>query len=184
MRPLPLATRLFLLASISCSVILEFCVRHYDLWHLLWGRMDSLMHFLWGWNIFLIFVLLLRWTPRDALLGVFAWQMLWESIEIVGDIVLPQPAYMLDIFYMDGLKDTVVDMLGALAAWGALTRFPAVKTKRSRLHGWMHAFLLFTLPGIAIGGVVTLVRGESPNMFVVIWLVCAAVAAWFRRSSS
>jgi hypothetical protein len=163
--------------TLAFSIALEFCVRYFGLWHTLWGHMDSAMHFWWGWNIFLGLVLFLRWTPYDALLGVFVWQMLWEAVEIVGDRFVPQIASMLDPFYFDGIKDTVFDIAGGACAWGTLALLGSglVALHASPLRRWMATFLGAMVPGIALGALLTVRSGESASLFALAWVLCAAV---------
>ena len=60
-----------------------------------------------------------------AVIVVFAWQMIWEISEIVGDRVLDQPAHMHDHLWPDGAIDTALDLLGAAVV--------LVLTRRSRI---------------------------------------------------
>lgn len=183
--------KVILCFTLAFSVILEWFVRQGAVLlygsngFLLWPWIDNIMHFAWGVNIFLIFFVLFKWEPLDALLAVFVWQMLWESIEIIGDRVIPQPDWMLDHFFFDGIKDTVMNLAGAFAAWWLLAWKKRDKHPR-RFRGWMRRYLTTTLL-LVVGGTAywgfSVSKGgfTSPDIFTVWWLaISAALIALFE----
>lgn len=170
--------RILLACTLTFSVVLEFCVRYLDWWSYLWGHMDSFMHFWWGFNIFLALVVLLRWRPADALIGVFVFQMGWEAIEIAGDQLIPQVLAMLDPFYYDGVKDTIVDLMGGLVAWQVLILMKAkFAVKPSSLRQWMDAYVKVVIPGLIIGAIAHLWLGDRASLIAMTWIVVAAMPA-------
>ncbi|HLP79664.1 MAG TPA: hypothetical protein VK158_03455 [Acidobacteriota bacterium] len=178
------------------SIVLEITVR----WILLaitgtdgfglWPPIDNIMHFMWGLNIFFFFVIVLKWKPLDAVYGVFVWQMGWELVEMIGDITMAQPVHMLDHFFLDGIKDTFVDIGGALLGW-LLIRKIRTPTAQSSFYPWMNIFAWCMLPIVFVGGAVyihnlqTNVAIPSPDLLSIIWIICAAavsaVIALFKK---
>lgn len=147
----------------------------------IWPNIDNVMHFFWGLNIFLFFVLMLRWTPIEGLLGVYIWQMGWELSEMVGDIIIAQPPHMLDHFFLDGIKDTAVDIAGAVLGW-ALLLPTKMKTKDSRPHPRiaraMLTHLIILLPVIPIGTAALLINNISYDSLAIAWIVLAIPATY------
>jgi hypothetical protein len=97
---------------LAFSIVLEVAVRTQG-WFGTHPWVDIPMHFFWGANVFWICLWLFRCRPKMALLGVLAWQMVWEVGEMIGDKLIAQPDYMIDGLWPDGAKDTVMDLLGA-----------------------------------------------------------------------
>jgi hypothetical protein len=174
--------------TLTLSVLLELYVRLLDKWSLFNGTMDSVMHFFWGLNVFFIFILFFKWTPLDALLGVFVWQMAWEAVEMIGDQIIVQTAAMLDHFFFDGIKDTIVDLAGGLLGWGILKTLPAAAYNVSKLRFWMTSYFVTMLPGIAIGSIISVASGASADVFATAWIIAAAaftgLFTWKRASTS
>lgn len=105
--------KIFFAVTLIFSISMEFAVRVYDLWNTI-PFCDKIMHFFWGLNIFMFLAIRLRWSAKDALFGVLAWQVIWEFSEMIGDkIITSQPDYMLDHFFYDGIKDTLMNLAGA-----------------------------------------------------------------------
>ncbi len=170
-----------LAVTLPISVVLEVYVRYIAKWQFgtdffaVWGPIDNVMHFLWGLNIALMLMVWTRWSGRDAVLGVFAFQWLWEALEIGGDIFLSQPVHMLDHFWWDGLKDTGVDVLGALTAIGLLVLLPGGLDglRETRHRRWLERFSLAMVPMIVVGGFWWYARsepGRSPSLFALVWV--------------
>lgn len=168
---------------LAFSIVLEYLVRTNDWWGWFDGRMDSVMHFFWGLNIFLLLVIWLRWKPASALYGVFAFQMVWELVEIVGDSVVIQTLDMMDIFWWDGIKDTIVDLLGGALGWLLLLWLPGglKGLKESPYVRPLQRLPLYMAPGIVIGGIIWAVTGSSPQLFAVIWITLACAAAFWKN---
>jgi len=169
--------------TLVLSLALEYYVRAYNNWHQLGNHMDSVMHFFWGLNIFLAFVVLLRWKPASALYGVFAVQMNWELLEMIGDYVIIQPDNMLDIFWWDGVKDTVLDLLGGVFGWFLLKSLPG-GLQGLRETKWKSALRLYPAlmaPGIVIGGIIWFLTGSSPQVFAIVWIAVAGVIAVWKN---
>lgn len=169
------ARRILLYCTLTFSIVLEVFVRMNNWWQWFGGHMDSVMHLFWGLNVFLMLVVWLRWKPVSALYGVFAMQMGWELIEMVGDIVWPQPGSMLDIFWWDGIKDTIVNMAGGLAGWVLVAnlRDGLAGLKESSYARSLRVLPWLMLPGIIIGGAVWAATGSSPQVFAIAWIVLA-----------
>lgn len=168
--------------TLAFSILLELWVR-YGLLYLtghdgfyIWPNVDNVMHFFWGLNFFMVFMLFLRWTPAESVLGVYGWQMLWELVEMVGDIVLTQPVHMLDHFFLDGIKDTVVDVAGALLGWLLLlpTKEGHSGTERHPLIRraiTIHLYLMLAL--VPIGSFWLVATGKSADLLAIMWIVLA-----------
>lgn len=177
--------RILFCCTFAFSVILEYLVRTHNWWSGFGGHMDSVMHLFWGLNIFLIAIVWFRWKPLTALHGVFAFQMLWELAEIIGDIVIPQSSYMMDLFWWDGIKDTIVDMLGAILAWWVLARIPGGLDglRETRYAGMLQRLPLAMIPGVVLGGVIWSRTGSSPQLFGIAWITLAfAYSFWKSRT--
>lgn len=178
-------------ASLTFSIILEILVRTLNWWPYFFGHMDSIMHFFWGVAITLGLMTMLKWSARDAFLAVLVWQMVWEAIEIIGDKLIAQVAAMLDSFFYDGVKDTVCDALGSIAAILLVrltTKHAAKRTARQtahRAHEPLHAemvlFLALIVPGLILGAILTALQGESASVFMMIWIVSAALVVGLKR---
>jgi len=113
------------------SCILEYVVRSRD-WFRYYPWIDNPMHFFWGANVFWICLVVFRCRPKWAIFLVFVWQVIWETGEIIGDKLIEQPAYMIDGIWPDGVKDTLMDLAGALALWAVFhsaSLFAAARTK-------------------------------------------------------
>lgn len=168
--------------TLTFSVLLELWVR-YALPFIvgrdgfaIWPDVDNIMHFFWGLNIFLFFVLVLRWKPIEGILGVYAWQMGWEFTEMVGDVVQAQPVHMLDHFFFDGIKDTFVDLAGALLGWFFISRTKegfADDNEHPRLRKAILTHLGLMLPLIPIGAIILWTYGTSPDLLAAGWIVGA-----------
>ena len=147
----------------------------------LWPAVDNVMHFFWGVNFFFFFVLVLRWRPLGALLGVYAWQMAWEAGEMIGDLLVSQPSFMFDHFFFDGIKDTFVDVAGALLGWaflfGTREKFAGLR-EHMRLKRFLAAHLACMLPLLPVGIVLFLSTGESHDLLATAWIVLAVPAAF------
>jgi len=175
------ARRILFYCTLAFSVVLEYLVRANDWWPCLGGHMDSVMHFFWGLNIFLLSIVWLRWKPASAFYGVFAFQMGWELVEIIGDSVILQSHEMMDIFWWDGIKDTIVDLLGAALGWFIIARIPQGLDglKETRHAAGLRKLPWVMLPGIVTGGVIWFVTGTSPQLFGVVWITLAfAYSLW------
>jgi hypothetical protein len=104
-----------------------------------WPPIDNVMHFLWGLTFFLLFS---RYMTRlQAIYCVFFWQMGWELIEMLGDQLVSQPAHMLDLFFFDGIKDTFVDLAGAVVGFFLLKESGVSRPKIS-VFGHYYAVLM------------------------------------------
>lgn len=176
------ARRILLYCSLLFSIVLEYFVRTQNLWMWFGNHMDSVMHFFWGLNIFLLLVIWLKWKPLSALYGVFAFQMFWELVEILGDSVITQTADMMDIFWWDGILDTIVDVLGGALGWLILAWLPGgLKGLRETPYARALRTLPWAmLPGIIIGGVIWTVTGSSPQLFAVIWIALATTYSFWK----
>jgi hypothetical protein len=104
-----------------------------------WGPIDNVMHFLWGLTFFLLFSQYM--TRIQAIYCVFFWQMGWELIEMLGDQLILQPVHMLDLFFFDGIKDTFVDLAGAVVGY-FLIRESGVSKPRISVFGHYYAVLM------------------------------------------
>ncbi len=139
------------------------------------------MHFFWGVNLLLALVLFLRMTPLEGLLGVYGWQMIWALCEMLGDILFKQPAYMLDHFFFDGIKDTLMDVAGALLAWFLLSRtkerFAGTK-KHPRFARFLAAHLALMLPLLPVGAFLLFSTGTSADVLAIAWISLAAPVAY------
>ena len=172
--------------TLAFSVILELFVRKGAVMlygangFALWPWIDNVMHFFWGLNIFLALLFIFKWEPLDALLGLFVWQMVWESIEIIGDHLAPQPAYMFDHFFFDGIKDTILDIAGGFVGW-LIFAWKKKDNHPKRFRGWMKKYFVATVILIACGTAYwgyTISEGmsfSSPNVFTVWWLAVTAI---------
>ncbi|HIH23762.1 TPA: hypothetical protein HA251_01900 [Candidatus Woesearchaeota archaeon] len=173
--------------TLTFSVLLEVWVR-YALplivgrdGFAIWPSVDNIMHLFWGLNIFLFFVLVLRWKPIEGVLGVYTWQMGWEFTEMVGDVVQAQPVHMLDHFFFDGIKDTFVDIAGALLGWFFISRTKegfADDNEHPRLRKAVLTHLALMLPLIPIGSILLLTYGKSPDLLAAGWIVGATPATY------
>jgi hypothetical protein len=179
------ARRIVFYSTLAFSVVLEYLVRVYDWWPRLGGHMDSVMHFFWGLNLFLLSIVWLRWKPISAFYGVFAFQMGWELVEIVGDNVITQSQEMKDIFWWDGIKDTMFDMLGAGLGWLMIARIPngLDGLKETRYAAALRKLPRAMLPGIVIGGVIWFVTGSSPQFFGALWITLSFIYAFWKWRS-
>lgn len=169
--------------TLTISILLEIWVRWISPFQFgqdffgVWPPIDNIMHFLWGLNFFFIFTIGLKWKPWDGILGVFMWQMLWETVEMIGDKVQSQPAYMLDHFFYDGIKDTCNDLAGALVAWYLLylifnKNIPY--TKDSPCLAWVNYYAILLIPLLIIGSYIYFTNGHSsPDTLSYMWLICA-----------
>lgn len=170
--------------TFTFSVVLEFCVRYFNLWNTI-PYCDKIMHFFWGLNIFLILVIMFKWKPRDALIGVFVWQMFWELGEMIEDMLVEQPAYMFDYFYFDGIKDTITDLVGGIAGWLTLGLFKNQKKVKYRNGIPLKVIYLFSfLIGLVVivGTILSLKAGESQNFFAIYGIGSSIVLSliyWF-----
>ena len=174
-------------STLAFSIILEWFVRkgavilYGSNGFSLWPWIDNIMHFAWGFNIFLIFFLLLKCEPLDALLAVFAWQMFWETTEMLGDILLSQPHFMLDHFFFDGIKDTFANLVGALLAWWLLAS-PIKVGKSGPYRQFMLDYAVTSIMLCIIGisyAVYCLATGtvfESPDLLAIVWLIVTALS--------
>lgn len=160
--------------TLTWSIILEYAVRHYDLWNIS-PYTDSVMHFFWGVNIFFALVIFFKWDLKSALLGIFVWQMFWEALEMVGDVVTAQPGYMLDHFFFDGIKDTIVDVLGGVCGWLLIGWTGVFKGTHSVKHLlWMQWYMYSMLPSAIVGGIILFMTGTSADMLATVWILLAA----------
>jgi hypothetical protein len=178
--------------TLAFSILLEFYVRWVSVWVYgidgfgMFPPIDNIMHFLWGLNIFFIFVLLLRFEPIDAIFAVFAFQMVWEASEMIGDVVLAQPSYMLDHFFFDGIKDTVFDIAGAGAGWliflksSAHIRFRKITGFRRFMTVYSWAIALLAVIGFAYFILVILSRHAfiSPDLAATAYIIIGAPASY------
>ena len=112
---------LILLLVYAC--VLEYTVRSRD-WFYWYPYVDNLMHFGWGAVIALTIIVFWRNSVKTVLITVFLWQMFWEAGEMIMDRINQDPPHMRDIFYPDGMIDTVLDLAGAA--------FVLLLTRRSR----------------------------------------------------
>ncbi|HEY9706161.1 MAG TPA: hypothetical protein V6C58_27240 [Allocoleopsis sp.] len=161
--------KIFLGITLTFSIVLEFCVRYFNLWNTI-PYCDKIMHFFWGFNIFLMLVIMFKWKPRDALIAVFVWQMMWEFGEMIEDRLVTQPEYMFDYFYFDGIKDTITDLAGAIAGWLTLGLFKNQKKIKHRDGIPLKVIYFFSiLIGIVviIGTILSLKAGNSQNTFAI-----------------
>jgi hypothetical protein len=168
------------------SIILEWFVRkgavllYGESGFLLWPWVDNFMHFFWGFNIFLFLYLILKWDPWDALLGVVVWQLAWEVLEIIGDRVTSQPDSFYDHFFFDGVKDSVVDALGALFAW-RLFAWNTKPLQAKQFRGFMERLCISSALLIIAGSVIILYglyagrAFESPDLFAVFWILASVI---------
>jgi len=148
----------------------------------LWPRVDLILHFFGGINAFFLFVILFRFAPVQALLGATFWQLGWETAEMFGDTLLKQPAYMLDHFFIDGLRDTLLSTLGVLFAWYLLSR---TREKYKGLKSHPRAVRFFTvhlflaLPLVPVGLFLLFKTGNSYDLLAAWWLLLAVIPAFF-----
>jgi hypothetical protein len=139
-----------------------------------WPYGDEVMHLVWGAVMFLFLVIFLRWKPYDALLGVVAWQILWEGGEMIDDKVFGDTGIYIDYLFFDGIKDTLVNLAGGIIGW--LLWLP-VRTRElyerrlARLRSWTYHTLIALLPMLLIGSVWRLRTGESPQHFATTWML-------------
>jgi hypothetical protein len=172
---------------LAFSVLLEIWVRWGLLWttghdgFFIWPPVDNVMHFFWGANIFLFLILVLRWRPIEGVLGVYGWQMLWELVEMAGDVATAQPPHMLDHFFMDGTKDTLMNITGALFGWFLVSK-PLKKQKKytrahPRIRRFLTAHLIIMLPMLPIGIFLLAWTGTSFDSLAIAWIVLAVPAA-------
>lgn len=177
------ARRILLYCTLAFSITLEFYVRAFNQWHRLGNHMDTIMHFFWGLNIFLLLVVWLKWKPVSALYGVFAFQMGWELIEMVGDYLIIQSNNMIDIFWWDGIKDTIADLIGGFIGWTVLTFLPGGLGGLSEIPyaRALRRLPWYMLPGVIIGAVLWFITGSSPQFFGIVWITVALVAAFWKR---
>jgi hypothetical protein len=126
-----------------------------------------------------------KWKPRDALIGVFVWQMFWELGEMIEDMLVEQPAYMFDYFYFDGIKDTITDLVGGIAGWLTLGLFKNQKKVKYRNGIPLKVIYLFSfLIGLVVivGTILSLKAGESQNFFAIYGIGSSIVLSliyWF-----
>lgn len=185
--------RILFLITLMFSVLLEVWVRwvmpftHGQDGFGVWAPVDNVMHLFWGLNIFLFLVLFLRLKPWEALLGVYAWQMCWEAGEMIGDRFLGQPGYMLDHFFLDGIKDTIVDLAGGALGWMLLSKTKE-KFRGARAHAWLARLLLthlwLMLPLLPIGIFLLIRSGESADTLAIGWIVGAGIVALLLTAGS
>jgi|GEM_PF-1610664 len=171
---------------LAFSVILEIWVRfimpftHGQNGFYVWSPVDNIMHFFWGVNIFLFLVLFRKWTPKEGILGIFGWQMVWEVIEMVGDIVTQQPVHMADHLFFDGTKDTIVDLAGGLLGWWIITKTREGVSGTTE-HRWASRYLTtlvwLVLPLVPVGAYFFFARGYSADILASAWIVTAAFGA-------
>lgn len=166
--------------TLTFSILLEIYVR----WiakpsvFISWPPIDNIMHFFWGVNVFLIALIFLKWEPLDSLLAVFVWQMGWETAEMIGDRLFSQVAAMLDHFYFDGIKDTLVDLGGGMFGWIILKTMGNLDgLHQSTARTWMLIYAVAMLPGVAIGSVVTIAQGGSADLFAIVWIIGAGIGS-------
>ncbi len=169
--------RIVFVCTLLFSIALEIYVRAFGIFGL-WPPIDNFMHFFWGLNIFLFVVLYLRWKPLDALLVVLAWQWIWEAGEILTDILITQPDFMLDPFFFDGIKDTIFDAAGGMLAWGILRIMPQKETQECqwRLHLILYSTAI--VPLLVVGTFVSVVRESSAQWLAFCWILAAIPAVW------
>lgn len=163
---------LFWGSFVPLVVVQAFVLLNERYWTLAFA--DNTLHFMWGLCIFLFFVSYLRWKPLDALLGVIAFQIVWELVEIVGDIILGTPVNSLhyDPFFFDGIADTFVDVGGALIGW-VLIRFtgePLYERRVQRLRSWFAYLLVGMVPLLIIGAPLAVSRNDHLSLLAAAWI--------------
>jgi hypothetical protein len=171
------------------SVVLEIYVRVIN--ELIFGidgfgmipYIDNVMHFFWGLNFFFAAIIFFKLEVFDALIVVFLWQMIWESVEMIGDVVLAQPVHMLDHFFFDGIKDTIVDIAGALLGWLMIRLLEMKGVKKYPVFRRFGIVYSFAIVGLAIIGSLYYiycvkffpgVPFKSPDIFATTYILVSA----------
>ncbi len=132
--PLPpkhLRSRVLIAALLGVVVFLswETTVRTWDLYRTA-PLVDIPGHFLAGMAATAIsYWVLQRWRSRRnrtdrpyklAVLASIVIALLWEAIEMVQEVVAPDPAHLRDVFWWDGFGDVVASTVGALVVFPLL----------------------------------------------------------------
>lgn len=115
----------FIVGSISIFLGIETIARMYN-WYQLFPKYDLLSHFLFGLSWYGIYFL---WKQKDkqklskkgffdrAFLSYIGVALFWEFLEKIGDTILFNTDYLMDIFFWDGFYDVVVGLIGLLFAY-------------------------------------------------------------------
>ncbi len=103
-------------------LLLEWSARAFNL-YLYFRPVDTILHILFGVAFASIALLIYEKKPQFILLWAFALAILWEGLEKLGDVILSQPSYLLDIFFYDGMKDISVTFLGAVVTVFVIRKF-------------------------------------------------------------
>lgn len=95
-------------------LVLEWCARAYGL-YIIFPPVDIFIHFFFGIAFASIAFLIYEKKLRFILYSIFIVSIIWEIIEIIGDM-FPAGAAIPDPFFNDGILDILFAMAGAVAA--------------------------------------------------------------------
>ena len=97
-------------------LVYEVFVRAFDLYGPI-PEVDIVGHFLAGIALGATFLWIGRknhitWRNWFVVGGSIAMSLLWEAAEKIEDSVYPNPDYLIDIFFWDGVSDIIIALLG------------------------------------------------------------------------
>ena len=104
------------LVTIVCAFILDASARLL-FWYETYPNIDIAIHFGWGVGMSLVLFLFSKLRTRDVFEIMIIGNLLFEFGEMWQDKILPQPAYMKDVFFWDGFFDIVVGLIGVGIGW-------------------------------------------------------------------
>jgi hypothetical protein len=166
---------------LTCAFQIYVLTHHESYWST-YQHGDDYLHLAWGVTIFLGLIDVAKWSVTDALLGSLVWQLYWEASEHIAERLTHHTH--LDHFFFDGLKDTVVNLVGALTALCVLLCIPNSRSdlQKKRWRKTMILFLLYAIPVVIIGSVWFALYAQSLDLlYAASTALATATALWFGR---
>lgn len=99
-------------------LLFELTLRIHNLYKFAYW-VDVPSHFFAGIAIASLVLMLLhltkvKWKKTVSIIAVFIAAIFWEVLETIGDVIFPQPDWMLDFFIWDGFWDIIVTIAGGI----------------------------------------------------------------------
>ena len=91
-------------------------------WFQTYPSIDIPLHFASCFATIILLIVYIELNGKDAFEILIILNILFEIGEMWQDKILPQPAYMKDLFFWDGFFDIVVGLAGAVVGWSVVRR--------------------------------------------------------------
>ncbi len=106
----------------------EWTARAFNLYES-FSYIDLIVHFSFGVAFVSIASLIYMKPARSSGLWLVITSFTWEALEKIGDAILSQPSYHIDIFFWDGVTDVLMNLLGGLLIYLILKKTGVLEHK-------------------------------------------------------